>query len=280
MKNYFSFSRSQQIGVWVWLCIILGAVIFLNIQSNTDFLTPELIDKNNIAWVNLQQRDSVNSSIDFDVANYSGNQKEISDFEPNQLTKQGWIDLGFSQKQADVIISFKLKNNGFKFKEDLQKVYVISPEKYAELEPHILLESRPAIDVTQASISLNMATIDDLIAIPGIGEFTAENVIKKRNSLGGFHSATQLHEVYKMNENTYQILVENTIVDPEQVKTININTASKDEIDKHPYIDFAMTAAILKQREQSKLTDLNFLLDKKLVSVESLEKLIPYIRFE
>lgn len=183
MKNYFSFSRSQQIGVWVWLCIILGAVIFLNIQSNTDFLTPELIDKNNIAWVNLQQRDSVNSSIDFDVANYSGNQKEISDFEPNQLTKQGWIDLGFSQKQADVIISFKLKNNGFKFKEDLQKVYVISPEKYAELEPHILLESRPAIDVTQASISLNMATIDDLIAIPGIGEFTAENVIKKRNSL-------------------------------------------------------------------------------------------------
>lgn len=83
--------------------------------------------------------------------------------------------------------------------------------------------------------------------------------------MGGFYSMTQLHEVYNLTEEMYQVLVDHFVADASTLKKIQINSASKDEIDKHPYIDFAATASILKKRETEKIQHLNFLLDEKLL---------------
>ncbi|MBK9192337.1 MAG: helix-hairpin-helix domain-containing protein [Crocinitomicaceae bacterium] len=112
-------------------------------------------------------------------------------FNPNEIGKEEWIDLGFSPKQSDAIINYSQKFGPFIHKEDLKKVYVISEKKYLELEPYILLDDNARIAVTDSKkISLNIATTAELESLPGIGVKYAERIVKFRNSLGGFHSLT------------------------------------------------------------------------------------------
>lgn len=96
-------------------------------------------------------------------------------------------------------------------------------------------------------ISLNSASLADLESLPGIGPKFAERILKFRNSLGGFSSMTQLHEVYNMTEEIYQILADETFINSEEIVQIKINSAGKDEIDKHPYIDFDATVGNFKR---------------------------------
>lgn len=241
---------------------------------------PFEVSRADMEYVQLAAENDRNSS----EISYSENRPEFSytlfDFDPNTIELSQWKQLGFSPKQAEAIINYRAKSGPFKTKEDLKKIYVISAEKYAELEPYILLKSNTSTESTNELIPLNTATVEELESIPGIGNFTAKNIVQKRTALGGFYSNTQLHEVYKMTEDLYQVLVESTTLNAAEIKTININTATKDEIDKHPYIDFAMTAAILKEREKTKITSLDFLLEKNILTAEGKEKVQPYIRFE
>jgi competence protein ComEA len=280
VKNYFSFTRSQQIGVVFWVILILGAVFSSSFIQDKTNDTKFFVNPQDIEYVQLKAEADKNY---FNTNSKSGYQKSevlLTDFDPNLLDLDGWKNLGFSEKQANAILNYKDRFGLFKRKEDLKNVFVISEEKYLELEPYIKIESAQQTEVKADLISLNSASLAELESLPGIGPKFAERILKFRNSLGGFSSMTQLHEVYNMTEEIYQILADETIINPEEIVQIKINSASKDEIDKHPYIDFDATAAILKERESKKIENLDFLISKNLMTPEEKERLEPYISFE
>lgn len=68
---------------------------------------------------------------------------QITPFDPNTLDTAGWMALGFTEKQANVIVNYRDRNlkGSFKTLEDIQNCFVISPEKFAELKPYIKLNS-------------------------------------------------------------------------------------------------------------------------------------------
>lgn len=205
---------------------------------------------------------------------------EYFNFDPNTIGNSEWERLGFSDKQANAIIAYRTNTGGFKKKEDLKKVFVISEKKYKELEPFIQITAQLTNSEEAKKKNINLAIDSDLQALPGIGPKLSERILKYRQALGGFASLTQLHEVYGITEDLYQILIEHFVQTNEGIKKIVINAAGKEEIDKHPYITWPMTASILKKRDQEKIVNLNFLVESGIANQEEIERLEPYISFE
>lgn len=279
MRKYFSLTRGQQIAVMVWISVIVISLFILSVSYEARNLDSFKINPEDVEYVSLNNNSAQDTF-------FSNNRQFDSDhelffFNPNEIGIDEWVNLGFSQKQSNAIINYREKFGPFIVKEDLKKVFVISEEKYLELEPFILLEKKTQNVVDNSKkISLNLATPAELESLPGIGVKYAERIVKFRNSLGGFYSFDQLHEVYNMTKEIYMVLEENCEIDLNSIKKINLNTVSKTDMDKHPYIKFEMSAMILKERQKSKLIDLDFLIQNNIATSEEIEKLKPYITFE
>ena len=73
-------------------------------------------------------------------------------------------------------------------------------------------------------LEINQATEEELITLKGVGAFFAKQIIKKRNELGGFISKEQLLEVWKMDEEKYEIIQDQISVNPNLITKIELNS--------------------------------------------------------
>ena len=101
----------------------------------------------------------------------------------------------------------------------------------------------------RAKVGLNQADSLDLQSIPGIGTKTATQILLYREQLGGFVSIAQLLEVKYMDSSRYVKLLPYLCVQPSpQLQRININTATVEELRRHPYIDYYLAKTIVVHR--------------------------------
>lgn len=64
-------------------------------------------------------------------------------FNPDQLSANDWLKMGFSEKQAEAIVKYKNYLGGsFISKEKFKECFIISPENYNKLEPYLLLPTK------------------------------------------------------------------------------------------------------------------------------------------
>lgn len=60
-------------------------------------------------------------------------------FDPNTLPKDSLVLLGFSPKQAQVILNYREKGGHFRRREDFARMYVVNGEKYEALKERIVI---------------------------------------------------------------------------------------------------------------------------------------------
>jgi competence ComEA-like helix-hairpin-helix protein len=97
---------------------------------------------------------------------------------------------------------------------------------------------------------INSATASDLKTIYGIGDKLSERIIKFRNRLGGFLVEEQLQDVYGLEQEVMdRILEKYTVLVQPNIRVININTASVQEMAELIYIDTELAIKIIKYRE-------------------------------
>lgn len=173
------------------------------------------------------------------------------EFNPNSLDVQGWQKLGFSEKQAQVIVNYRDKNlkGGFKSLEEIQKCFVISDEKFKDILPYIKLSptkafpSQPiaspkAISKTEFSkTDLNKITFDQLVEF-GFDEKSAASYIGFRNKLGGFLSKTQILETYNLDKNLAEKLVAISPINTANIEKHSIIDAPEEWLQNHPYFRY------------------------------------------
>jgi len=283
--NYFGFNKQQRIGLYVLLCII---VILFIIRVNINcFIKPSDIAISNLPEIEIKLTENYNSKQkNYNSTNY--NNQALFVFNPNTVTHEQLLKLGFKEKTAKTFIKYRASGFVFKKKEDLKKIYGISDFLYNKLEEYILIEEKLKNNSSTANVSnkvveiqiidLNTADSVKLIELKGIGPSFAKRIIKYRTLLGGFLNKKQLLEVYGFTTEMYNSIERNIEIKTTAIIKININKDDFKVINQHPYITYEHTKEIMNLRRKTTVTAENI---KTILNDEELfVKLLPYLDFE
>ncbi|WP_153399462.1 helix-hairpin-helix domain-containing protein [Chryseobacterium vaccae] len=168
-------------------------------------------------------------------------------FDPNILNQDGWKALGFSEKQASTIVNYRDRNlhGSFKNLEDIQKCFVISPEKFREIKPYIKLsfvpvkkEERQQEKTDFSKTDLNTISFKQLIEF-GLDEKSAGYIIGFRRKLGGFITKEQILETYNIDKDRVQKLVSICPLNSSEVPKYTLTDAPEEWLKSHPYFKYS-----------------------------------------
>jgi DNA uptake protein ComE-like DNA-binding protein len=205
------------------------------------------------------------------------------------MKENDWVKIGFTQKEASSIIKFQNKSGGFKFKEDLKKLYCMSDERFLSLEPFLNLPEKTnkseqfnkSTKRQIAIIELNRCDSIALVSLRGIGPGWARRIIKRRNQLGGFYCLEQLLEMKGFNDTLLNTLRLQVRVDSSLIQKLNINQLSLEDLQKHPYCWYGVGKSIVNYRLQhGPFRTVEGLKKIYTLRPEIYEKLVHYVKLE
>ena len=160
-------------------------------------------------------------------------------FDPNTVSVEDLMRLGFTLKQAESIENYRAKGGRFRRKSDFAKSYVVSDSIYKRLEPYIDI---PLVDINKA----DSAAFD---ALPGIGPWFAAKMVSFRRELHGYSCKEQLLDIYNFGHERYDGLKDLITVSP--VEPYPLWSLPEDSLRLHPFIDRHAAHGIVLFRENT-----------------------------
>lgn len=207
-------------------------------------------------------------------------------FDPNTLDSAGLVRLGLKPFMAKNILKYRKAGGRFQSPDDFSKVYGLSAEKFAELQPYIAIAELPVAEKkttkrTDLIVDLNSADTTLLMQIKGIGRGYALAIIRFRQLTGGFTSVGQLADVRGMTSETIEKIKPFCRVDENLIHPIRVNIATIEKMKNHPYIGFYKAKSIYElRRRKGKLTNIDELRDIPDITTHDIEQLKPYLSFD
>lgn len=203
-------------------------------------------------------------------------------FNPNTLTEDEWLQMGLTDRQVRNIMNYQAKGGKFYSKSDLGKLYTISEEDFAQLEPFIVLPEvsrgksaksssqgdvstpststgtassasteTPAVKKSIPIVDINTADSTTLVDLPQIGGYTAMRIIAFRDKLGGFIDKEQLRDVKGMDAERFATIEPYIIIgDENDLRKIDVNRDDFKILVNHPYLNYEQVKRIVNQRER------------------------------
>ena len=145
-------------------------------------------------------------------------------FNPNTVSAEDLMRLGFSEKQAQSIVNYREKGGRFRRPADFGKSYVVADSVFERLRPFIDI---PRIDINKA----DSAAFESL---PGIGPYFASKMVSYRTSLGGYSHPEQLLEIYHFDREKYDGLKD--LITCSRPEPYPLWTLPERDLARHPYI--------------------------------------------
>ncbi|MFS2188624.1 helix-hairpin-helix domain-containing protein [Mucilaginibacter sp. Mucisp84] len=285
IKNYLSVTKKEWNGMVV--LIILIAMVLLTpylFQANhkDNIINFKAFDK---AVTDSDKTGDIPAKDEVFAGNRNVRSATLFQFNPNNLPLAGWVKLGLTEHQAQVIKHYEEKGGRFLTKGDVKKMYSVSPAEYKILEPYINLPDGAAYHTNKVkpgeAIEINTADSAKLTMIHGIGPAFARRIVHYRERVGGFYNKEQLKEVYGIDEQKYNQIKADIAVDGRHVIKVNINTATFNELKRFPYLSYKQMDAIVAYRdEHGSYSALNDLKNIAILNDGILRKIGPYLVFK
>ena len=226
-------------------------------------------------------------------------QPELFPFDPNTADSTQLLRLGLQPWQVRNIYKYRAAGGIYREPSDFARLYGLTLKQYRQLEPYIRISEdyQPAArfiskDVTmeerdtmrypvklqpQERIVLNTADTAQLRKVPGIGHYFARKIVEYRERLGGYVSVQQLLEIEDFPDTAVNYFI---IPDDTQLRKLNLNRLSLNELKRHPYISFYQAQAIVDYRRlHGPLESLQQLSLSRDFPPEAIRRLAPYVEF-
>lgn len=300
INDYFSFTQGEKRGVVFFLLLIFLLLLsfplldFLKKNEKPDFSEFE----NAINEFEKTKKTNNTTNNSFKQEENTVENIELFSFNPNTISSEEWKKLGFKDWQIKTINKYKSKGGSWKTKSDVLRIYGIDTAHYEQLEPYILLPEKIAYQQKSfptyekktfpkseyqkkdysIKVDINTADTTALKQLKGIGIGYAKRIVNYREELGGFISIQQLNEVWGLAPETFEKCLPQLEISVENIKKININTATSDELRNHPYINWKIANSIEKYRKANgKYQSLDDLKKLHLLDEEFITKIKPYL---
>ena len=233
----------------------------------------------------------------------SAGQRGSGSFDPNTVDSLTLIGLGLKSWKVRNFLHYRAAGKVFRSAEEMGKTYGWTEEDVEKVRGYVRVgkeyekkdvkkwETREKMEEredrqtytsnkfqTLTKVDVNMADTALLRRIPGIGGKISEAIVAYRKKLGGFYSVEQLRELKIVSP---ELLEWFEVSSSPDIQRLNINKASFQALNSHPYISYEQTKALLQYiRLYGKVKDEQALLETGLFTKEEVEKLKPYLAFE
>ncbi|MGB5430540.1 ComEA family DNA-binding protein [Eudoraea sp.] len=254
-KSHFKFNKQERSGIFFLLVIIFGLQLIYMLFKNEMVYTSEasfgLDTEVQKLLDSIREQSKVEES------------PKIYPFNPNFITDYKGYTLGLSNEEIDRLHVFRSENRWVNSTKEFQQVTLISDSLLKILAPYFNFpewKNRTKIkekERKQKSVltevrykDLNQANPEELKLIYGIGDKLSARIVKFRNRLGGFMVNEQLYDVYGLQEEVVlRILEEFRVKEQPIIKRININTATREEMEQLIYINQNLAIQIVNYRD-------------------------------
>lgn len=310
--NYLDFTRKERRGILLLLGLILllSAAPFLypvistgKVMTDNDFDTSlaALPSKQAAGRAGYSQPPAGSEQRHYGPSSANDRSRPayskgtLFSFDPNTISAEGWKKLGLRDKTIAVIVNYRNKGGKFKQAEDIKKIWGLFPDEAERLLPYVNIvadgtgsaakkysndfsapkkyESRKVY----SPVDVNNSDTSAWIALPGIGSKLSQRIISFRDKLGGFYSVNQVGETFGLPDSVFQKIKPLLHISGD-VKKININTVTIDELKTHPYIRYQLANTIIQYRKQhglyKEIADIKKIM---IISDEIFDKLSPYL---
>lgn len=267
LRKWFSFSKGERVAIITILTLIVLLILACLFRPTRQSLSDASLH-NLDSLLALRQ-----TAIEQQLAKKPQEIAELHPFpfNPNTLTEEEWRQIGLTDRQVRNIMNYKAKGGKFYSKNDLGKLYTISEEDFAQLEPFIVLpevqrntgfksesknkeeqkgEERKSVKKDIPFVDLNTVDSTTLVELPQIGGYMASRIIEFRDKLGGFVNADQLRDVKGMDDARFAAIQPYIKISDVKPRRIDVNRADFKTLVHHPYLSYEQVKRIFNQREK------------------------------
>ena len=271
LRKWFSFSKGERVAI----VTILAAILILVLAC---LFRPSRKSLNDASLHNLDSLLALRqAAVETQRQQQAEKAQEVAElhpfpFNPNTLSEEEWLRIGLTDRQVRNIMNYKAKGGKFYSKKDLGKLYTISEEEFAQLEPFIVLpevsrgtgykssskkqeekageESKPVEKKAIPIVDLNTVDSTTLVELPQIGPYTASRIVEFREKLGGFVNKEQLLDVKGMDEARFAAIQSYINLGAVEIRKVDVNRADFKTLVHHPYLNYEQVKLIFNQREK------------------------------
>ena len=278
VRKWFSFNKGERVAIITIMAVILVLILAClfrparkSLSESTLHNLDSLLALRQAAIEEVQQKQAEKPQ--------EVNELHPFPFNPNTLTEEEWLQMGLTDRQVRGIMNYRAKGGKFYSKSDVAKLYTISEEEYAQLEPFIVLPevsrgkgtntksssqggvstgsttapgSTIATSEKKAISPVDINTVDStaLVELPQIGGYTASRILAFRDKLGGFIDKEQLRDVKGMDSARFNAIQPYILIGEAELRKIDINRADFKTLVGHPYLNYEQVKRIVNQREK------------------------------